>query len=162
MSSRESTVYKRCLPPLRNVRSDIQNPSCIPTLSWPQEFRRPPILSLDTSLFLSILLANFFIMLLAHHMSIALAIEAIGATAITAPLVAINGFHFRSPSQVLQGDAALEERQNNGPAQVVLIGCPEMFKEPAGSCSACGGEDPSHAGKCKNPNESNWYCACKS
>lgn len=66
-----------------------------------------------------------------------------------------NGDHL-----LLRDMEDIEERQNRSPAQKILMGCPEMFKEPILHCSSCGGESDTPPGKCKDSNGLGWICQC--
>lgn len=54
----------------------------------------------------------------------------------------------------------VKKSQNHGPAQIVLVGCPEMFDDDPMACGLCGNEDPEQKGYCKDRNASDWKCRC--
>lgn len=151
------SVYILPLLPLHNVLSRKKSASLYTQtshLSW-------SIQSLVT-LPLVLSLATILIMHLAYPILTVLAFEIIAITATRDLLIPTPGVQPRSPVKISLRDLAIEERQNGGPAQKVLVACPEMFNEPPVACAACGGESPDRPGKCKIPNASSWYCACMS
>ena len=106
------------------------------------------------------------IMQLGYQLITALALHVISISCSLSPALPAQGVRrevlsFETILPRIHG-LELQERQNSQPAQKVLMGCPEMFKEPVHSCSSCGGESPTKAGQCKDPNGSGWYCKCTS
>lgn len=142
-------------------------------ISYQQRDTRPAKL-LQTVWFLSALkvTCTVLILLIMHfryQFCAALALHVISISGSSHPALPAQGIRRdslslatllpRAGASLLVG-SELEERQNGQPAQVVLMGCPEMFNEPVHSCSSCGGESPTKPGQCKDSNGSGWLCKC--
>ena len=80
--------------------------------------------------------------------------------AIIAHAIQRNALVYATMAPRADGNQEVEEKLDRGPAQKVLMGCPEMFNEPVHSCSSCGGESATIRGQCKIANGSKFYCKC--